>query len=263
MDFPGRAVDLDRVLDPTTPEHAADVYGDSGPGWTASHFRRWVTVCTVVDPVPGTYLLQVTTATKADGSPAPAGGGHNRFALRTHLEGDLAGGGTSMFGDGRMAIYANAPTANTTFFLARVHPGASGRTLNLLFYDTGDAPGDSTGTLTVLPPVEATVDPAGGGAVPLTTFAGCTYTAPPGNSAGPPFGADTATGVGCSVSGVSSSRYNGQWVHWRVPIPDGYQCDLGSPFGCWLRINFSFTGRVTDTTTWTAYLDGNPVRLVE
>jgi len=49
-----------------------------------------------------------------------------------------------------------------------------------------------------------------------------------------------------------------------VPIPDDYDCNYASSSGCWVKVQLSFTGGATptDTTTWTASIDGDPVRLV-
>ena len=101
--------------------------------------------------------------------------------------------------------------------------------------------------------------------VTMTTFSGCTYTAPPGNSSGPPWGTFTATGSGCTLTSVSSSSYQGDWVSVRIPIPATYTCDTTSTTGCWATVNYNFSGAtsVTDTTTWTARIRGIPVRLIE
>jgi hypothetical protein len=62
---------------------------------------------------------------------------------------------------------------------------------------------------------------------------------------------------------VINTTYNGQWVEETIPIPAGYSCNQASPAGCWLRINFNFPANVSDTTTWQAWIEGDPVRLVQ
>ena len=214
------------------------------------YFRKWVTLCTIGGAQKGDYVLRIATTT---------GSGHNRGAIRARKNGSLAANDVSLFARGRMSVYANAVGANTVFYLARVLPGAAGRTLAVKFFDTGDAA--DSGTITILPPTDATA--AGGG--PLTSFSGCTYTAPRGNSTGPPWGGRSSTGSGCSVSGVHRNNWNGQWIEWYVPIPSGYSCDFADATKCWVRIRFQYGSgvSVTDTTTWTASLDGNPVRIVD
>ena len=134
-------------------------------------------------------------------------------------------------------------------------PGEAGHTLILNFFDTGDA--SQAGSIQVLPPPDSNVS---GGA-----FANCGYTQPAGNSVGPPWGPIVATSTGCQVNGVISGSYNGQWVTFEVPIPADYDCDDTDPLGCWTRLRFAYPvgTNVTDTTTWSAFMVGDPVRLIE
>ncbi len=246
-DFPGYLGDLKAALQQTTPQPGA-------PDPFVKYFRQWYTICTIPNPVVGTYFVQVKTGTKADGSAAPVGGGANRFAIRASLNGNLATSSAHVYGWGRMGIYANYPGANTTFNLARVMPGAPGRALLVNFFDVGDA--SQPGTLTVAPPSDSNVG---------TAFSGCTYTAPPGNSTGPPWGTFSNTRSNCSITGVQAPLFNGQWITYRVPIPDSYTCNFNDPNGCWVKVNFQFPqlSSVQDTTTWSAQIQGDPVRLVE
>jgi hypothetical protein len=226
-------------------------------------FRRWVTLCTVNDPDPGTYFLQVQTGVKIDGTAAPNGGGANRFSVRVGLNDDYsASNGLRLYGNARMGVYANATGADTRFYLTRLLPGEAGKTLVLNFFDTGDA--TQPGNLQVLPPPDANL--SGG------TFTNCLYTKPPGNSTGPPWGTFVATSTTtCEIDNVrkdasgSDPSYNGQWVTVEVPIPANYTCDASTATGCWARLRFSYPAGTTvgDTTTWAAYVLGEPVRLIQ
>jgi Flp pilus assembly protein TadG len=225
----------------------------------ASFFRQWVSICSVNSPLQGTYFLQVQTGKKIDGSAAPNGGGSNRFAIRVGDGSNFAASnGLHVYGNQKMGAYANATGANTQFFLTRVLPGEAGKTLVLNFYDTGDA--SQPGTLAVLPPADSNVS---GGA-----FANCLFTQPPGNATGPPWGTFSSTVAGCKITGVSNSgtpNYNGQWVTWQIPIPATYTCNAADPLGCWTKLQFVYPAgtSVSDTTTWSAYILGEPVRLIQ
>jgi Flp pilus assembly protein TadG len=225
----------------------------------ASFFRQWVQICSVASPVQGTYFLQVQTGKKIDGSATPNGGGSNRFSIRVGLGTNFATtNGLHVYGNQKMGAYANATGANTQFYLTRVLPGEAGKTLVLNFYDTGDA--SQAGTLAVLPPADSNV--SGG------VFANCLYTQPPGNATGPPWGTFGNTASGCKITGVSSSgtpSYNGQWVTWEIPIPSTYTCNTASATGCWTKLQFVYPAgtSVSDTTTWSAYILGEPVRLIQ
>jgi hypothetical protein len=217
-------------------------------------FRQWVTICSIPNPTAGTYYLQVETATNIDGTAAPNGGGANRYALKVGVGSNYSSSnGIRLYAWQTMGIYANATGADTRFYLTRVPSSEAGHILVVEFFDVGDA--SQNGTISVLPPPDSNV--AGG------KFSSCTYTAPPGNSTGPPWGTLTATSSGCAIA-VSNAGFNAQWVTAEVPIPANYTCTDGSPTGCWTRLEYSYgTGTtVNDTTTWQAYILGDPVRLV-
>lgn len=220
-------------------------------------FRQWVNLCSVTSPVQGTYFLQIQTVKKIDGTATPVGGGANRFSIRAGLGSNYAtNNGLHVYGNQKMGAYANATGANTQFYLTRVLPGEAGKTLVLNFFDTGDA--GSPGDLSILPPADSNV--TGG------IFANCVYTAPPGNATGPPWGTFAATSSGCKITGVSSGGgYNGQWVTWKIPIPNNYTCDTVNATGCWAKLKFAYPAgtSVNDTTTWAAYILGEPVRLIQ
>lgn len=251
VDFPGYTGDIRSALLQGSPFPAG------APTYFAQYFRQWYTLCTVSSPQVGTYFVQINTSTKADGTTAPNGHGQNRFALRARLDGQDSTNART-YGEGRMSIYANFPGTTAVIPLARIMPGASGRTIELSLFDAGDLQG--TGTIQIKPASDATNDGA-----PMTAFSGCTYTQPPGNATGPPWGTFTNTGSSCTLTNVSSSTYQGDWTSVRIPIPATYSCDTASAAGCWATVNYSFANAtsVTDTTTWTARIRGIPVRIIE
>jgi len=230
-------------------------YAGTNPARTfASFFRQWVTLCTVNNPAQGTYFLEAQTGQKMDGTAAPNGGGSNRFSIRAGVGSDYTTtNGLHVYGNQTMGVYANETGATTKFYLTRVRDGEAGKTLVLNFFDIGDA--SQPGTLTVIPPSDSNI--SGG-------FPGCTYTAPPGNSSGPPWGTFSATGSGCAVT-VTQSSFNGQWVTFEIPIPTTYTCNNSDPLGCWTKLSVVFPQgtNVTDTTTWSAYILGAPVRIIK
>jgi Flp pilus assembly protein TadG len=262
--FPERTTDLPNS-GTVDSNHLSDLLKQSTnyPGVTPAmrfndFFRRWVTLCSIANPTSGTYFLQVQTNKKIDGSAAPNGGGANRWAIQVGLGTDYTtANNLRLYGNGRMGVYANATGADTRFYLTRILPGEAGKVLVLQFFDTGDA--SAAGDITVLPPPDSNVS---GGA-----FTSCKYTPPAGsNSTGPPWGTLTDTATGCKVTGVSSGAgWDGQWTTYEIPIPATYDCDDTSPTGCWTRLRFTYPPGTTvnDTTSWVAYVLGEPVRLIQ
>jgi Flp pilus assembly protein TadG len=232
----------------------------------AAVFHQWVTLCTFTPSAAGDYYLQVRTnvalqgaATTADnGSYVPStnatarmytqvgddadvhGNGSNRFAVRAYGATNTVSAAVTVASWGKMPIFANADTASSEFNLIRVLPGAAGKTLIFKFFDIGDAA--TGGTMAVLAPNEATGDP-------IRNCSGSGYR--------------TVALASCSISGIDGS-WNGKSETISVPIPTTYGCAYERSGGCWFRVRVSFgTGQVQDTTTWTASVEGDPVRLIE
>jgi hypothetical protein len=205
----------------------------------ADNFRRWVDLCTVPGVVqPGTYAIQVRT----NGLGADGEGGHNRFALRAFGSGASDMDAIAVAGFNKMAMYGNTPSGTSRFYLAKVPSGARSQMLNVRLFDIGD--GATAGSwVQVIPPAEV------GG-----EFAGCV-------GSGPAIGSGGLPGCRISVNGT----YNGKWEEISVPIPADYSCADSSPTGCWVRLEFFYGAGSTpqDTTSWTASIEGDPVRLVE
>jgi hypothetical protein len=50
----------------------------------------------------------------------------------------------------------------------------------------------------------------------------------------------------------------------RIPIPGNYNCDVADPEGCWTKVRVEAVGATSaaDTTTWSASMTGDPIRLI-
>jgi hypothetical protein len=197
------------------------------PGGVAS---LWDRMCsgTNLDRGPGIYPLRVMV-------PDPGGAddrGLNRWSLRSNATGQ----DPSIFGLGDMAIYANVDgtTGNTVFYLAEVEEVHAGKDLVIDLWDPGDASGNHSVRF---------IDPNG-------NTPACEYT-----SSNPSYGGTLGS---CDVP-TSSSRFNDHWIQIRISLPAGYTCGAD----CWWKIDYNYPSTTNDTTTWSARIEGNPVRLVE
>ncbi len=250
----------------TTSTSANPKYNDN----LAKVFHQWVPFCTFTPTAVGDYYLQVRTNvavasgatldsdgayagnnkifTQTDDDTSVGGVGNNRFSLRAYNSSSAVRGAVSVSGWQNMSIYANYAGSSPTFNLVRVIPAAQTKTLNIHFFDLGDISGGS-GTITVLPPTDAKQ-----GTVAMTSFSGCTGA-----------GVTSSIGAGCQISNVTSSTYNGRLQTISVPIPNNYTCNSTASGGCWVRLQMNFPGAtsVSDTTTWSASIDGDPVRLIK
>jgi len=250
-------------LDQTAPGWGLPGGLEQMPFWKV--FRQWVDICTVNSPVVGDYITQVTTTadqsfplTSTTGSlsvstgagslenrdPSINTGGHNRFSLRSGFGPTVSGTGVSVFAGGRLPIFVNQGSSSATFYLAQLQPQYAGATLSLDFFDIADTAGAAT--MTVRPPADSN----------YSVFPTCTFvrdgTTP-----------NTISSSGCSIAGLTSSSYDARLVTLTLPIPTDYTCNSAAALGCWLTVRLDFSGAPADTTTWSASLLGDPVRLVE
>jgi hypothetical protein len=175
---------------------------------------------------PGDYTVTVITG---------AGAGQNRYALRAWLEGQA--GGVAVMAQERLGAYINIASGTSRFHLVRLDSSAAGRTLELGIFDLGDAAASIR--LTVLgPDSEAPI-------------ARCDVS-----------GALAMVASPCSIvtsRPVSDSR----WLRFRIPIPSDYRCVTDDDQSkCWVRAQIWSSREQYDATTWTAKMDGDPVRLV-
>ncbi|WP_181312601.1 pilus assembly protein TadG-related protein [Nocardioides campestrisoli] len=225
-------------------------------------FHQWVDLCTFVPDQAGDWYLQVrNNVAVPSGSVLDATGavaGNTRVTSQTGDDTSVKGNGTNSFSLRaistapagavsvasweRMRIYANANSATTEFNLVRVVPAAANKTLVLSFFDVGE--GSSSGSVTVLRPADSNLP---------SSVAGCVGR-----------GVKDGALSGCQITGITPSKYNGKLQEIQVPIPNTYDCQVSSQGGCWFRVRVSFgTGSVTDATTWTARIVGEPIRLIE
>ena len=227
----------------------------------AAVFHQWVSLCTFTPTQAGDYYLQVrnnvalggtadgnggysgnnTVYTQLGDNTAVRGTGTNNFALRAVTS--APAGGISVAAYEKMRIFANSDSATTEFNLVRVPPAAANKSLVISFFDVGE--GATAGSVKVIKPTDASGI--------ATNIAGCVGT-----------GVRNGNLTNCEITGITSAFFNGKYQEIRVPIPSTYNCTVTSQGGCWFRIKVSFgVGQVTDATTWTARIDGEPVRLIE
>jgi hypothetical protein len=231
-------------------------------------FHQWNTLCTIDNPVPGDYYLQVRTNASMPGSDAivtgagaatspsesnTTGRGNNAFGIRAYSSTiPSANSRINVAGWERMPLFVNRNNVNANFKLIRVPSAAAGKSLQFTFFDTADAsgngdvriipPSDATGTITTLNASSSTVKCIGTGVVGGTS------------------GSQLSR---CEV-GVSSSANNGKLQTITVPIPTDYVCDDTLSTGCWFDVRFRFPGaQPTDISTWSATILGDPIRIIK
>ena len=237
----------------------------------AQVFHNWYSVCNFTPTEDGDYYLQVRSNVSLGGSSSAntnglspviytgntaaddatgntnQGAGANAFAVRAVPSTDSLRDDVATSAWERMPILQIAASP-AKFNLVRALPNSKGQYLTFSFFDSADG---SNGTVKVLPPDEATGDVKLASGIP-----GCKAGK---NDASP---ATYTSLTGCSYS-VSGTNTDGQLIHMVIPIPNNYTCDNSTLGGCWFQIELNYGATVTDFTTWSANIGGDPVRLIE
>jgi Flp pilus assembly protein TadG len=254
-----------------------DVFNDPT---ARQYFRQWKKICTIPGALAGgEYKLNVQ---------AGSGTGTNQFSIM--VLGSIDRTKIHVFSRESLPLLAkHLGNGNSQFFMARVVPSDRQRRIDLSFFDLGDNSfsnlnGDSQGTLKIT--AGPGVDPKFQAYLNTSTSA-CDYSAPPANTTSSrsldaiKSGSFTPTNLQCQVQYDSSfnpssadgippatNTWDARWVVLRVTLPprnapNGYQCTSPAFDQCWLMVNIDTTGSasLTDATTWTAHLEGGPVRL--
>lgn len=245
----------------------------TNPGYVdelAQIFHQWTVLCTISSGQlaadrgsdgSATYFIQVRTnvalpsmsatqfiavgngqvTSQTGDNTSVTGAGANQFAIRAASSN---GANVSVSGFERMVTDINASNPVTTFNLIRVLPGSAGKFVNFTYFDAADGvPG--SGTVQVTRPTDATGSITSGSGI-----TGCTGSGPSSGNL-----------VACTAT-VTSSTNNGRLQTISVPIPADYSCAFSSPGGCWFQVVIRYS-QATDIMTWSASVDGDPVRLVQ
>lgn len=239
-------------------------------GGDASTDSVWSTIGTISAPVPGIYYVRVST----NGSGGLNSFGSNGFAVRagvgtpfascTTIAGDpgYSASCPQVYAVEHLPLYASLSNGSSDFYLAQVPPEQAGKQLEISLFDVGEG----AERIEIINP--------DGVAVPFTWTTDCAITSPgspPGCSGAQEGWTNPATGTyqphTLNVAGsgnqvyadtLSTSLWNDRTVVLTVDIPADYAT---SSAGRWWRVRYTFGADITDRTTWSVRIIGDPVRL--
>lgn len=208
--------------------------------------RRWNKLCTITTLMDsGRYILRVE-----NGAPGTSSAdGSNQWGLVARYQG-AAGNGLCdgrdddmcprVYGRDAISVYANTSKATAAFFLAEIPDYHAGKTLEIELWD----PGEGGSKIKIL-------QPTGTDSWSTHTFSWASF-----NNDGSSH--DSRTNV--SEVSVTNNAFNGRLLRIRIKLT-GYDPPDDN---AWWKIQYEFgTGDVTDRTTWSARVIGDPVHLVQ
>ena len=215
-----------------------DVDGDGDLDWDdVSHANGlgptgfaalWDNLCTINTGTEGQGIYPLRVVIEDPGGNDDRG--LNRYSMRA----STSVGSPRFFGLGDMAAYVNFASNKATFNLAEVPEVHAGKELVIELWDPD----------------------SGNSAVrierPDGTLPECSWNATDGSGSGGAL-------IPCNITGYGPQQFNDHHMQIRIAIPNTYSCTTD----CWWTIEVTYNGGANDTTTWSARIEGNPVKLVE
>lgn len=209
--------------------------------------ERWNTLCTISTTAPdGKYILRVSNQGSSSGN--PENDGSNQWGLVARYtaatdDGLCDGRNDSMcprvYGTDAISVKADSEATQASFYLAEIGPEHAGKKLRIELFD----PGEGGNNLRIMAPT----GPNSWAVAPVTWTS---------------TGASPSSGSGTQID-VTGSRFNGRLLEITVDLT-GYSPPAGGVNDWWqIEYNFTSGADVTDRTTWSAEILGDPVHLIE
>ena len=181
---------------------------------------------------PGIWVVQVRFV---DPGPVVDRSGINRYSVRSTTG--------QLYALRDFAIFNNTADSVTEFYLAEVPNHYAGKKLVIELFDAGES--RKPGRLEVVGP-DGTVWDDSTCVVSSRKRVDDQWRT-----------VDTKRpGQACSER-VHPREYNDAWLQFAIELPPDYTCTA-----CWWKIKYAYSSHVDDTTTWQAYIAGNPIHLV-
>ncbi len=196
--------------------------------------QAWTTICTVNNAASGIYVLAVSV-----------GGGTRAisdFTMRTTYNGafDAPTNPIQLYGLGALSLDMRDAGATPTFKVAKLEDYYANSNFIIGLYDVGDVYGSDAwlrfGGEASTMDCEVRIN---GGA----------------------WGGDDSPGFAPCELETSGQRFDGDWIELRFDVQPGYTCASD----CWVTVQYQIdaTADVTERTTWTAGIDGQPIHLLK
>jgi hypothetical protein len=216
----------------------------------------------------GTYRLRVDSLAYngANGSAEPptgnAGQAHKGYSVRTL---DAAGAPCAACSIGAwsdMTLFTPIDASSGSFqiYAFQIPPDYAGQTVTIDIYDTGDITG-GTLDLYLVDPNNNVARPTAPNTVSVYNL-GSSRSTSPGTVVAPPLSDPTQAFAEPTTNGTM--HFNGQWLHFEVPISSTY-APGSNPNNWWWKMKYLITpaGTANDTFALAIGLKGNPAHLLQ
>ena len=195
--------------------------------------QGWASVCTVNNASSGIYVLAVSV-----GGETPA---ISAFTMRTIYNGSFTAPANpvQLYGLGALSLDMRDAGTTPTFKVAKLEEYYANTNFIIGLYDVGDVYNSDAwlrfGGEAAIFDCEVRVN---GGA----------------------WGGDDSAGAAPCELETSEQKFDGDWIELKFDVPSGYTCATD----CWVNVQYQMDpgADVTERTTWTAHVDGQPIHLL-
>ena len=193
----------------------------------------WYTTCSINNAQQGYYVLEVSSRGRTDMI--------NGWSLRGTINGSVATNSADLqvYGLGSMSLWQFETGSNPVFKIAKLEQYYAGSQLIISLWDISDI--GSSGTLQFTGSANnidcqvRQLDHRGN--------VDWDWTSDDGQA-------------NCFLT-FGSGQYNNKWLEFRFDVPPDYTCS-----DCWVNVSYGVSGGITDRTTWSARINGQPIHLV-
>jgi hypothetical protein len=208
---------------------------EDSPTYNSAWANAWVPTCTINGADEGIYVLEVTQTGDVDII--------NAFSFRA-LDGTQVNNGVAIYGLGSMSLWMSEAGSSAQFKAVKLADVYADARLIIELWDVGDI--DGTGSLEFmgsLANVECEIrerDERGNVTVNWHSD-------------------DDGNNDHCRENISPEREHNNEWLDFAFEIPPDFTC-TGPP--CWSTVQYNLPGQPHDRTTWTAFIDGQPIHLI-
>ncbi len=199
--------------------------------------NAWDTICTIPGAAAGIYVVEVSVSGNTNVI--------NGYSMRT-LVGGSSYNDTQVYGLGAMSLWQFDTGSNPVFKIARLDEVYAGSELIISLWDVSDI--GQSATIDFINPV---------GTAPINNIDCQVQVRSESGSVVSAYGGDSG-GANCRLS-FTDRQYNNRWLDFKFEVPGDYACTGAS---CWVHVSYAVSGSITDRTTWTASVNGQPIHLV-
>ena len=217
----------------------ADYHSRGDSSYESGAENAWDTICTIPNASAGIYVVEVSVLNDTNVI--------NGFSMRTEVDGSKHND-TQVYGLGAISLWQTNADSSANFKIVRLDEVYAGSELVISLWDISDIGSGASGSLQFLNP---------SGTAPINNLDCLVQNRNEEGSVVSAYHADSG-GANCRFN-FNRSQYNNQWVDFKFDVPGAYTCTGGD---CWVYVRYSVSGNITDRTTWTAAVNGQPIHLV-